>query len=605
MKKKYFAATLLALILTACGSENVETEETDIVESSVNSQSVSIVTEISDITDETVEQATESSDITEVQTSDSVVEATENEKAFGSYIDLSEFSDEGYYTGSFGVSGGDILIVKYCFAPNGGTDAKSDYIAGISLDDKSQLFRIDAPSSDFYFSDIISDGKNGASIFMTDRAGENSNLIEFDTRGGHTITENVSSDDYVYSWGDRAVKCVNGSIVDASDGTVLCPRTDEEDDPYFVKSKTYRFGMPLDNDRFLVNRVGYEWADGVEIYDFRTNTLTELPDSAVTTAFGVHNGLIYTVDCFDGVCTNIYTYDPDEPVKKDFCGSPFELQMNDMIYYQMPEDGSFIAAVYSPFYENDAEPRFVILDSDTGNIIDEYAVPDINIIYPPFFSDSYMRLLGERDIVYYTEMPKENFKLDDTGDTVELSLDFLGNKKVISSYDKSISWNPDQYEMIDFTNVLGYNGVKFSTVSEAAHSSYNAYIAVIKGEPVCIAESFGYGISGDDYSADIDGDEENEFICNCLYGADGVRECRIYKRFGNDVRTASGTDLIPEEILMKQSMATNVYSEYDPERNIMICGYVDNGETVTKEYGADEMTALKYDGLTVSLNMDE
>lgn len=407
MKKKYFSAALAALILTACGSENVETEETDIVESSVNSQSVSIVTEISDITDETVEQATKISDITEIQTSDSVVEATENEKAFSSYIDLSEFADEGYYTGSFGVSGGDILIVKYYFAPNGGTDAKPDYIAGISLDDKSQLFRIDAPSSDFYFSDIISDGKNGASIFMTDRAGESSTLIEFDTRGGHTITDGVSSDDYVYSWGDKAVKCVNGSIVNASDGAVLCARTDEEDDPYFVKSKTYRFGMPLDNDRFLVNRVGYEWADGVEIYDFRTNTLTELPDSAVTTAFGVHNGLIYTVDCFDGVCTNIYTYDPNELIKKDFCGSPFELQMNDMIYYKMPEDGSFIAAVYSPFFETDAEPRFVILDSDTGNIIDEYAVPDINIIYPPFFSDSYMCLLGERDIVYYTEMPKD------------------------------------------------------------------------------------------------------------------------------------------------------------------------------------------------------
>ncbi len=604
MKKKYFAATLAALILTACGSENVETEETDIVESSVNSQSVSVVTEISDITDETVEQATEISDITEIQTSDTAAQITENEKAFGSYIDLSEFSDEGYYTGSFGVSGGDILIVKYYFAPNGGTDAKPDYIAGISLDDKSQLFRIDAPSSDFYFSDIISDGKNGASIFMTDRAGENSNLIEFDTREGHTITENVSSDDYVYSWGDRAVKCVNGSIVNSSDGTVLCPRTDEENDPYFVKSKTYRFGMPLDDDRFLVNRVGYEWADGVEIYDFRTNTLTELPDSANTYTFGVHNGLIYTVDCFDGVCTNIYTYDPDEPVKKDFCGSPFELQMNDMIYYQMPEDGSFIAAVYSPFFETDAEPRFVILDSDTGNIIDEYAVPDINIIYPPFFSDSYMCLLGERDIVYYTEMPKENFKLDDTGDTVELSLDFLGNKKVISSYDKSISWNPDQYEMNGFTNVLGYNGVKFSTVSETSHSSYNAYITVIGGEPVCIAESFGYGAEGKDYTADIDGDGENEFICNCFYTGDGVRECRIYKRFGSEVREVSGSDLIPDNIIAEQTKSNNIYSVYIPETNKIICGYVHNNEVTEKEYGAEEISRLSFEKVSVELHTD-
>lgn len=601
MKKKYFAAALAALILTACGNENVETEETDIVESPVNSQSVSIVTEISDVVEDTAEQATESSDITEVQTSDT---ASENEKAFSSYIDLSEFSDEGYYTGSFGVSGGDILIVKYYFAPNGAAEAKPDYIAGISLDDKSQIFRIDAPSSDFYFSDIISDGKKGASIFMTDRAGENSTLIEFDTGGGHTFTEGVSSDDYVYSWGDRAVKCVNGSIVNASDGTVLCARTDEEDDPYFVKSKTYRFGMPFDDDRFLVNRVGYEWADGVEIYDFTANTLTELPDSANTTTFGVHNGLIYTVDCFDGVCTNIYTYDPDELVKKDFCGSPFELQMNDMLYYEMPEDGSFIAAVYSPFFENDAEPRFVILDSDTGNIIDEYSVPDINIIYPPFFSDSYMCLLGERDIVYYTEMPEENFKLDDTGDTVELSLDFLGNKKIVSSYDKSISWNPDKYEMNDFTDVLGYNGVKFSTVSQASHSSYNAYIAVIGGEPTCIAESFGYGSEGKDYTADIDGDGEIEFICNCFYAADGVRECRIYKRFGSKVREASGSDLIPEGIIAEQTKSNNIYSEYIPETNKIICGYVHNNDITEKEYGAEEIAGLSFYKISVELHTD-
>lgn len=594
MNKKFLSIAFAALLLTACGNENINTEETDILETTAHSEAVSQSSETSAVTDETA-----------VQTSVTVIEEAASSNRFDRSIDLTEFEDEGYYTGSFGVSGGDILIVNYCFAPNGETNAKPDYIAGISLDDKSQLFRIDAPSSNFYFSDIISDGKNGASIFMTDRAGENSNLIEFDTRGGHTITENVSSDDYVYSWGNRVVKCVNGSIVNASDGAVLCARTDEEDDPYFVKSKTYRFGMPLDDDRFLVNRSGYEWADGVEIYDFRTNTLTELPDSANTTTFGVHNGLIYTIDCFDGVCTNIYTYDPDELIKNDFCGSPFELGLNDMLYYEMPEDGSFIAAVYAPFFENDAETRFVILDADTGNIIDEYAVPDINIIYPPFFSDSYMCLLGEGNMVYYTELPKENFQLDETENKAELIFNFFGNKKVISSYDKSISYNPDKYELNEFKDVLGFSGVKFSTVSEAAHSSYNAYIAVIKGEPVCIAESFGYGVSGDDHTADIDGDGENEFICNCLYGADGVRECRIYKRFGNDVRTASGTDLIPEEILMKQTMSTNVYSEYDPDRNIMICGYVDNGETVTKEYGADEMTALKYDGLTVSLNMDE
>lgn len=595
MNKKFLSIAFAALLLTACGNENINTEETDILETTAHSEAVSQSSETSAVTDETA-----------VQTSVTVIDEAASSNGFDRSIDLTEFADEGYYTGSFGVSGGDILIVNYCFAPNGETDAKPDYIVGISLNDRSQLFRIDAPSSDFEFAEVISNGRKNSCVFLTDREGENSSLIEFDARGNHTITEDVSSDDLVYSWGDRAVKCVNGSILDASDGTVLCTRTDEEDDPYFVKSKTYRFAMPFDDDRFLVDRSGYEWADGVELYDFRTNTLTELPDSANTMAFGVHGGLIYTVDCFDGVCTNIYTYDPDELVKNDFCGSPFELGLNDMLYYEMPEDGSFIAAVYAPFFENDAETRFVILDADTGDIAAEYDIPDTKSnYYSPLFSDSYMCLPNDGDIIYYTELPKENFQLDETENKAELIFNSFGNKKVISSYDKSISYNPDKYELNEFTGVLGFSGVKFSTVSEVAHSSYNAYIAVIKGEPVCIAESFGYGISGDDHTADIDGDGENEFICNCLYGADGVRECRIYKRFGNDVRTASGTDLIPEEILMKQTMSTNVYSEYDPERNIMICGYVDNGETVTKEYGADEMTALKYDGLTVSLNMDE
>lgn len=123
-------------------------------------------------------------------------------------------------------------------------------------------------------------------------------------------------------------------------------------------------------------------------------------------------------------------------------------------------------------------------------------------------------------------------------------------------------------------------------------------------KPVCIAESFGYGSEGKDYTADINGDGENEFICNCFYAGDGVRECRIYKRFGSEVREASGSDLIPDDIIAEQTKSNNIYSVYIPETNKIICGFVHNNEVTEREYGAEEIAGLSFDKVSVELHTD-
>ncbi|MBQ5332101.1 MAG: hypothetical protein J6K92_02400, partial [Oscillospiraceae bacterium] len=347
MKKISLILICLSLFLTACANETKEPEETDIVETS---ETVKTVTEISETSYEPV---SETAAETEVKTTKpEIIDDREPvPEGFTAALDLKKIADEGYHVGSYAVSGSDILLVKFNYDPNRGDEIKPPYMLGISLTDKSQLFRIDAPSSDCYIDLIenITDGEKSACAALCKIGGEKVSLIELDKDGNYKITEGMGEDDIVYSWGERAVKNSNGNIVNALDGSLLCVLTGEETEEDSVKSKIFRFDMPIDENRFIFQKLGYEWAESVGIYDFEAKDITILSDSMDTAPLGIHNGTIYTLDCFDGVGENIYTYDPVTLERKHFCGSPYELQQNDMLYYKMPESGDFIAALYSPW----------------------------------------------------------------------------------------------------------------------------------------------------------------------------------------------------------------------------------------------------------------
>lgn len=476
-------------------------------------------------------------------------------------------------------------------------DRKPEYLLGISINEKKQLFRIDAPSSDCYIDLIenITDGEKSACAALWKIGGEKVSLIELDKNGNYSITEGAGSDDIVYSWGDKAVKAVNGSIVNAFDGSVLCQRIDEEDDPDFVKSKFFRFSMPLDNERFIYQIIGYEWSEGAGIYDFRTNTSVNFPDSMNTAPLGVHSGMIYTVDSFDGVGENIYITDPATLEKTIFCGSPYELQMNDMIYYEMPQNGEFILAVYEPWYERGEDTKLVFLNPDTGEVMTEYNLPDIPNYYPPFFTDNSICLFDYTDDIIYTlPMPRGEFSLEDKEGATELCFTYLGKSETLRAYDNTEMWNLSKCIVKDFNDVMGYDGVIYTETAATRYWSQNYYLSVIDGKPVCIAESFGSESGESDSIADIDGDGINELICNCVYGADGAQECFIYKMTDEGIIRASGHDFIDSEIIEKQTMANAISSEYLPEKNKMLCGYFEDEEYVTVEYDID-MSVLNFE----------
>lgn len=594
MKKLTLALICLTVLLSACGTETKEPEETDLLETTAAMETTSAVFQTSSAVSET---ETEPSKPVIVDEREAVPEG------FTAALDLNDFADEGYLSGGFAVSGGDVLLVDYTNIYNAPEDRKPDYLLGISIKEKKQLFRIDAPSADCSIELIqgLSDGKISACAAVYKTGGEKVSLIEVDKDGNYRITEGAGSDDIVYSWGDKAVKAVNGSIVNALDGSVLCQRYDEENDPDFVNSKIYRFSMPLDNDRFIYQMIGYEWSEGVGIYDLSTNTSIYLPDSIDTAPLGVHNGMVYTVDSFDGVGENIYISDPDTPEKKLFCSSPYKLQMNDMLYYEMPSRGEFLLAVYEPWVDRGEEARLAILSPDTGEIMTEYTLPTISNYYPPFFTDNYICLFDySSEILYTLPMPRGEFSLENNGDATELCYTYLGKSETLISYDNTEMWNLSKCTVKDFNDVMGNNGVIYTETAATRYWSQNYYLSAIDGKPVCIAESFGNGNGENDSIADIDGDGINELICNCVYGADGAQVCYIYKITAEGVMRASGHDLIDSEIIEKQTMSNAISSIYLPETNKMLCGYVEDDEYVTAEYDID-MSALNFEPFVSSL----
>ena len=185
-------------------------------------------------------------------------------------------------------------------------------------------------------------------------------------------------------------------------------------------------------------------------------------------------------------------------------------------------------------------------------------------------------------------MPKGKFTLEDKGDMTELSYTYLGKTQIVKSYDNSVTWNPDIYEISDFKNVMGFDGVFLSERYENRHWSAGNYYADMNGTFLNIAESFGSSDQNSDTVIDIDGDGKSELICNCVYGGDGAQVCYIYKMTDEGVMRASGHDLMGDELLKIQVVSGNTSSEYLSEKNKMLCRYTDeNGEFVTKEFDID------------------
>lgn len=92
-----------------------------------------------------------------------------------------------------------------------------------------------------------------------------------------------------------------------------------------------------------------------------------------------------------------------------------------------------------------------------------------------------------------------------------------------------------------FDNLLGAKGF-FLGVNAWGWMYERGYYAVTEGKPILMADSWG---SGDDYIRDIDGDGENELLCNVIWG-DGACRGVVYDYVDGQVYGGAMEDLLDE-----------------------------------------------------------
>lgn len=129
-----------------------------------------------------------------------------------------------------------------------------------------------------------------------------------------------------------------------------------------------------------------------------------------------------------------------------------------------------------------------------------------------------------------------------------------------------------------FTDILGYDGfinVEYANQGGSVVWSNRTYYVMTGEETFPIAESFGWG-EPQDYTVDLDGDGQEELVCNVTYGGDGTRGVSVYQRRGDEVwRSWVTADGLPG---YESEGYGSSYEEYDPVENVFRIHYRKAGQ---------------------------
>lgn len=128
-----------------------------------------------------------------------------------------------------------------------------------------------------------------------------------------------------------------------------------------------------------------------------------------------------------------------------------------------------------------------------------------------------------------------------------------------------VSLNPDP----EITNLLGFTDWEYDTGSVANVHNYIAFHS--NEEQTEFACWFGFSKEPVIYVLDIDGDGDNEMICDCVYGADNVSEVRIYRNNNGAIEVGTVSedyvcdvfDVEPDDICPPGIL----HQTFDPETN--------------------------------------
>lgn len=121
----------------------------------------------------------------------------------------------------------------------------------------------------------------------------------------------------------------------------------------------------------------------------------------------------------------------------------------------------------------------------------------------------------------------------------------------------------EKFTVGEFDNIMGYSG--FYIYDETDYMPYEFFYSVEDGQAFCIAESWGCS-EDDNYVVDINGDGENELICNVTYG-DGVQSTVVYYKNNGEILSGSARDMLDHEY--DSIGAYSVTSLYLPAENVV------------------------------------
>lgn len=121
----------------------------------------------------------------------------------------------------------------------------------------------------------------------------------------------------------------------------------------------------------------------------------------------------------------------------------------------------------------------------------------------------------------------------------------------------------EKFTVGEFDNIMGYSG--FYIYDETYFFPYEFFYAVEDGQSFCIAESWGCSET-DYYIIDINGDGENELICNAMWG-DGAQNTIIYHRDGSNILYGYADELLDHEY--DNIGISSLDTQYLPDENVV------------------------------------
>lgn len=375
-------AALSALLLAGCNSE-AQYPQTE--------QNV-VAAETAAVAEKSETEQTEEETASAVQ-SEYYAEIPENMRLFN----FAKLNFEGEYTTVHNPSvSNDIktfvngnIICSFCKVTNSDGSASSRVLRFYNIDDETIEKTVTLPDS-CILNEFIGGGedilcKASLTEYVSDSASKEQSVITVKNDYSYEFSEYTPQNAALPLGGHNIAKWYL-DIIDADRDMVLMEGSaSESDDGTFSDYRYHVYMFPIDENRFVYLTGGHEYTSCFGIYDFRTDTCSDLPDTVDMRPIGIRNGKIYSVlKPWDKTASDIYVTDIEtlETVKCMSC--PQALKENDQMYYLMPENSGHILYMYARGHGK-TSTIIGIADPDTGNILKECEIPYGNEFYSQLY----------------------------------------------------------------------------------------------------------------------------------------------------------------------------------------------------------------------------